>query len=39
MTAIFKKEFKNYLIGLSNDKFKIDGINCILHNNMKGILK
>lgn len=34
-----KKEFKNYLIGLSNDKFKIDGINCILHNNMKGILK
>lgn len=34
-----KKEFKNYLIGLSNDKFRIDGINCILHSNMKGNLK
>ena len=34
-----KHEFKNYLIGLSDDKFKIDGINCILHSNMKGILK
>ncbi len=33
-----KKEFNNYLIGLSNDKFRIDGINCILHNSMKGEL-
>lgn len=34
-----KKEFKNYLIGLSNEDFKIDGINCILHSSMKGKLK
>lgn len=34
-----KHEFNNYLIGISNDKFKIDGINCILHSNMKGNLK
>ena len=34
-----KKEFKNYLVGLSNEKFKIDGINCILHSSMKGKLK
>ena len=34
-----RKEFNNYLIGLSKDKFKIDGINCILHSNMKGNLK
>jgi len=34
-----KKEFKNFLIGISNEKFRIDGINCILHNNMKGKLK
>ena len=33
-----QKEFKNYLIGLSNDKFQIEGINCILHNSMKGEL-
>lgn len=33
-----KKEFNNYLIGLSNDKFRIEGINCILHNSMKGEL-
>lgn len=33
-----KKEFNNYLIGLSNDNFRIDGINCILHNSMKGEL-
>ena len=33
-----QKEFKNYLIGLSNDKFRIEGINCILHNSMKGEL-
>ena len=31
--------FDNYLIGLSNECFKIDGINCILHSNMKGKLK
>ena len=34
-----KQEFTNYLIGLSEDDFKIDGINCILHSNMKGKLK
>lgn len=33
-----KKEFNNYLIGLSNDNFRIDGIDCILHNSMKGEL-
>lgn len=32
------KVFKNYLIGLSNKKFKIEGIDCILHNKMKGDL-
>ncbi len=36
---IDKKEFKNYLIGLSNDKFQIDGVDCILHSKMKGYLK
>ena len=36
---IDKKEFSNYLIGLSDDKFQIEGINCILHNKMKGDLK
>lgn len=30
--------FKNYLVGLSNKKFKIDGINCILHSKMKGMI-
>ena len=30
--------FNNYLVGISNDKFKIDGINCILHSKMKGEL-
>ena len=34
-----KKEFTNYLIGISNQKFKIDGIDCILPNKMKGELK
>ena len=29
-------EFNNYLVGLSNKKFMIDGINCILHSKMKG---
>jgi len=33
-----KKEFSNYLMGLSNEEFKIDGINCILHSSMKGKL-
>lgn len=32
------KSFNNYLVGLSNRKFKIDGINCILHSKMKGEL-
>ena len=32
------KEFHNYLVGLSNKKIKIDGINCILHSEMKGKL-
>ena len=30
--------FKNYLVGLSNKKINIDGINCILHSKMKGDL-
>ena len=30
--------FKNYLVGLSNRKINIDGINCILHSKMKGII-
>ena len=30
--------FHDYLIGLSNHKFKIDGINCLLHSKMKGVL-
>ena len=34
-----KKEFSNYLVGISDDDFKIDGINCILHSSMKGNLK
>ncbi len=36
---IDNQEFNNYLIGISNFKFKLDGINCILHNKMKGELK
>ena len=36
--VVNNKEFKNYLIGLSNKKFKIEGIDCILHNKMKGDL-
>lgn len=35
---INNKIFNNYLIGLSDKKFHIDGINCILHSKMKGIL-
>ena len=30
--------FKNYLVGLSNKKINIDGINCILNSKMKGII-
>ena len=30
--------FKNYLVGLSNKKINIDGINCILHSKMKGMI-
>ena len=30
--------FKNYLVGFSNQKIKIDGVNCILHSKMKGEL-
>ncbi len=30
--------FHNYLIGLSNKKIQIDGINCLLHSKMKGEL-
>ena len=32
-------EFNNYLVGISNEKFKLDGIDCILHSSMKGNLK
>ena len=35
---INKHVFKNYLIGLSNKKINIDGVNCILHSKMKGDL-
>ena len=34
-----KKEFENYLIGISDEKFRLEGIDCILHSNMKGTLK
>lgn len=30
--------YKNYLVGISNEKIKIDGINCLLHSKMKGDL-
>lgn len=30
--------FKNYLVGISNKKINIDGINCLLHSKMKGDL-
>ena len=32
------KLFNNYLIGLSNKKIKIDGVDLILHSKMKGII-
>ena len=35
---INNKIFNNYLIGLSDKNFHIDGINCILHSKMKGNL-
>lgn len=30
--------FKNYLIALSDKKINIDGVNCILHSKMKGMI-
>ena len=36
--VINKHVFKNYLIGLSDKKFQIDGVNCLLHSKMKGDL-
>ena len=30
--------FRNYLVGISNKKISIDGINCLLHSKMKGDL-
>ena len=35
---INKKIYKNYLIGLSPNEFKIDGVDCILHSCLKGEL-
>ena len=35
---INKHVFKNYLIGLSNKRINMDGVNCILHSKMKGEL-
>jgi len=35
---INKRVFKNYLVGLSNKKINIDGVNCLLHSKMKGII-
>ena len=35
---INKRIFKNYLIGLSEKKIRIDGVNCILHSKMKGMI-
>lgn len=35
---INNKIYRNYLVGLSNIKFKIDNVNCILHSQMKGNL-
>ncbi len=35
---INKHVFRNYLVGLSNKKIDIDGINCILHSKMKGMI-
>ena len=36
--VINKHVFNNYLIGLSDNKIKIDGVDCILHSKMKGDL-
>ena len=36
--VINNKVFKNYLVGLSDKDFHIDGVNCILHSKMKGDL-
>ena len=38
MVIVNNHIYKNYLIGLSKDKLKIDGVNCILHSKMKGDL-
>ena len=38
MVIVNNHIYKNYLIGLSNDKLKIDGVDCILHSKMKGDL-
>ena len=35
---INNKIFENYLVGISDKKIQIDGINCILHSKMKGYL-
>jgi len=35
---INNKEYHNYLIGFSNHKFRIEGVDCILHNCLKGEL-
>ena len=35
---INNKEFNNYLVGLSSKKINIDGINCLLHSKMKGMI-
>jgi len=36
--VINNHSFYNYLIGLSNKKFRLDGVDCILHSEMKGVL-
>ena len=36
--VIKKRVFHNYLVGFSNNRIKIDGVNCILHSKMKGDL-
>ena len=36
--VVNNKEISNYLIGLSDKKIKIEGVNIILHSKMKGIL-
>ena len=38
MVIVNNHTFKNYLIGFSREKIKIDGVNCILNSKMKGDL-